>query len=513
MKRREFIRTIAGISIAATMPGCAMAGGGKKKKPNIVMFLVDDMGWQDTSVPFHDEITSFNKLYRTPNMEKLAAEGVKFTNAYSCCVCSPTRISLMTGLNAARHRVTNWTLNKNKAVDKKHKTLEFPKWNVNGLSLTAGIERTVHVNTLPMLLKKEGYKTIHVGKAHFGANDTPGEDPLKVGFDINIAGHAAGGLGSYYGTKFFGNKKDKYVKPWGVPGLEKYYGKDINITEALTLEANIAMDQAVASDKPFYLYMAHYAVHAPIMEDARFAGNYKNRGIHPTECKYATMVEGMDKSLGDIMANLKKHGLQNDTIVLFMSDNGGLSAVIRGGQKHTHNKPLSSGKGSSHEGGVRVPMIVKWPGITKSNSTDESLVMIEDFFPTILQMAGARDIRQIGGEIDGISFIPQLKGNAPAVKGRSLYFHFPNNWGPTGPGIGSHSAIRNGDWKLIYYHADMSYELFNLKDDIGETKNLYKNNKEIVNRLAGDLRGYLIKVDAQMPTVKATGKLVPFPEV
>lgn len=173
------------------------------ERPNIVLFLVDDMGWQDTSVPFHTETMAFNKRYRTPNMERLANQGVKFTQAYACSVCSPTRISLMTGLNAARHRVTNWTLHKDATNDRKHPALAFPKWNVNGLSPTKGIERTLHATALPAFLREVGYLTIHVGKAHLGAVGTPGEDPGNLGFDINIAGHAAGGPGSFLGTQDF----------------------------------------------------------------------------------------------------------------------------------------------------------------------------------------------------------------------------------------------------------------------------------------------------------------------
>ena len=171
------------------------------QKPNIVMFLVDDMGWQDTSVPFHTEKTPLNQRYRTPNMERLAAKGMKFTQAYACSVCSPTRVSLMTGLNAARHRVTNWTLRRNATNDAKHPKLEFPDWNVNGLSPVGGIERSIHAKALPAFLKEVGYRTIHAGKAHFGAVGTPGEDPRAIGFDINIGGHAAGGPGSFLGEQ------------------------------------------------------------------------------------------------------------------------------------------------------------------------------------------------------------------------------------------------------------------------------------------------------------------------
>ncbi len=481
------------------------------EKPNIVLFLVDDMGWQDTSVPFHSETTPFNRRYRTPNMERLAAEGVKFTQAYACSVCSPTRVSLMTGLNAARHRVTNWTLRKNAANDRKHAGLEFPLWNVNGLSPVAGIERTVHAVALPSVLRSAGYRTIHAGKAHFGAVGTPGEDPCKIGFDVNIGGHAAGGPGSYLGTQNFSAVWRKGDRIWDVPGLEAYHGKDVFLTDVLTIEANKAVDLAVADKKPFFLYMAHYAVHVPFAEDSRFYQSYVDAGLDHTEAMYAALVEGMDKSLGDILANIDRHGLADETIVLFMSDNGGLSAHGRGGTPHTHNRPLSSGKGSAHEGGVRVPMIVKWPGVTTRGTSCDRPVIIEDFFPTILEMAGVDGFRQVGGVVDGVSFVPLLKREGGLPADRALYWHYPNHWGPKGPGIGPSSAVRQGDWTLIYYHADRRYELFNLANDLGETRNLVNERPAVVERLANQLRQYLIEVDALMPTMKETGQAVPLP--
>lgn len=171
----------------------------ENKQPNIVLFLVDDMGWQDTSVPFWDKRTPFNDLYETPNMERLAGQGMKFTQAYATAVCSPTRISLMTGMNAAKHRVTNWTLQKDvlKPMEINHKTLSFPQWNVNGLSPDVGDENAVHATPLPQVLHDAGYYTIHSGKAHLGAIGTPGENPLNLGFDVNIAGHAAGPTGKF----------------------------------------------------------------------------------------------------------------------------------------------------------------------------------------------------------------------------------------------------------------------------------------------------------------------------
>jgi len=479
--------------------------------PNIVLFLVDDMGWQDTSVPFWKERTNFNDLYETPNMERLAKEGMKFTQAYATPVCSPTRVSLMTGMNAARHRVTNWTLKKDalQLMETNHEILTFPEWNVNGLSPVAGIEKSVHADPLPQMLHNEGYYTIHAGKAHLGAIGTPGEDPKNLGFDINIAGHAAGAPESYLGTENFGNGKEG-KEIWAVPGLEKYHGQDIFLTEALTREALKAMDSAVVTQRPFFLYMAHYAVHTPIMEDARFFEKYLEKGMDSTEAKYASMVEGMDKSLGDIMDYLEEKEVAENTIILFMSDNGGLSAHARGGEPHTHNKPLSSGKGSVHEGGIREPMLVKWPEKIAPNSMSDARVIIEDFYPTILEMAEIDSVKTVQ-KIDGQSFMSTLKGELKNVD-RPLFWHYPNEWGPSGPGIGASSAVRKGAMKFIYYHIDSSMELFDLNEDIGETKNLVEEQPEKAKELAKILSDYLRSVEAQMPSHKATGKQVPYPD-
>lgn len=481
------------------------------EKPNIIFFLVDDMGWQDTSVPFWTEETDWNKRYQTPAMERLAADGMIFTQAYASSVCSPTRVSLMSGMNAARHRVTNWTLNRNASVDGRSDILSYPQWNVNGVQPTDSIENSAYATMLPQILHDNGYFTIHCGKAHFGARNTPAENPLNCGFDVNIAGHAAGGLGSYLGEKNFGNKEvGEHTLPWGVPGLEQYHGDSIFITEALTIEAKKALDQAIEADQPFYLYMAHYAVHIPLNADKRFYQKYLDQGLPEPEAKYASMVEAMDKSLMDLINYVDEKGLTDNTIFLFMSDNGGFSLKPRSGAQHTHNKPLNSGKGSTYEGGIREPMIVKWPGKVKPKTRNDDYLIIEDFYPTILEMAGIKDYSTVQ-EIDGLSFVPMLTQNGTTAENRDLFWHFPNNWGPTGPGIGATSTIRSGDWKLIYYYRDESFELFNIKEDIGELKNLASDYPEKTKNLAIKLGSYLESVKAQRPSYKATNQLVPFP--
>ena len=496
----------------ALLPIFAYGNEKKESRPNIVLFLVDDMGWQDTSVPFWKERTPLNDRYETPNMEKLAEQGIKFTQAYACSVSSPSRISLMTGMNAARHRVTNWTLYKNRSTDGSSNLFTYPDWNVNGICEEPNIERTCQVTALPRLLQQNGYHTIHCGKAHFGAIDTPGADPKRLGFDVNIAGHAAGGLASYLGEKHFGNRTDgKPSSPFAIPGLEKYHGQNIFVTEALTREALSALDSARELDKPFFLYMSHYAVHIPIDRDHRYYQKYIDKGLTPTEAAYAGLIEGMDKSLGDILDYLKQNGLEENTVVLFMSDNGGLAASNRDGKLHVQNAPLNSGKGSAYEGGIREPMIVKWPGIVAAGTSCDQYIMIEDFYPTLLELAGVKEAvtRQ---PIDGESFVPLLKGKKSLDRNRPLYWHFPNCWGPTGPGIGETSAIRQGDWKLIYYYLDGHFELFNLRNDIGETRNVAPQEPKRVKKMARRLSDYLRSVNAQRPTYKATGQLAPWPD-
>lgn len=527
MLNRLLISAVCAAVIAYVSPALSAP-----TQPNIVFFLVDDMGWQDTSVAFWTQRTPLNERYRTPAMQKLADTGMKFTQAYACSVCSPTRVSLMTGLNAARHRVTNWTLHKDKAQGGGHPRLVPPKdWRMNGITQQPGDPRALYVKTLPQHLKDAGYRTIFAGKAHFGAIGTPGDDPTTLGFDVNIAGHAAGGPGSFLGTKNFGNKKPgEHTRPWGVPGLEAYHGKDIFLTEALTIEANKAVDAAVADRKPFFLYMSHYAVHVPFAPDKRFYQKYRDAGLDHTEAMYAALIEGMDKSLGDILANIERHGLTDDTIVIFMSDNGGLSAHGRGGPKHTHNKPLSSGKGSAHEGGVREPMIVRWPGVTKPGTACDTPLIIEDFFPSILDMARITAPPHISQEdttttantsavanthIDGVSFVPMLRGKPIDNTARPFVWHYPHRWGPSGPGIGSTSTLRLGDHKLVYYHdpgRKVRYELFNIAADIGEAKNLAETKPALRKQLATRLAHELKAMDAQMPTIKATGEVVPLPE-
>lgn len=490
--------------------------------PNIIMFLVDDMGWQDTSVPFYnDELTPLNKRFVTPNMERMAQMGVRFTEAYACAVSSPTRCSLMSGMNASRHRVTNWTLELNEKTDEPSDMITLPEWNYNGIqpdSTEGKINNSTAITSLPQILRENGYWTIHCGKAHFGARTTPGANPINMGFDVNIAGGANGAPGSYLGTKNFGEGSR-----FAVQGLEKYYGQDIFITEALTREALTEMEKAVKMNKPFYLYMSHYAVHTPYDDDKRFSDKYRGKydeqlktGLNENEAKYAALVEGMDKSLGDILDYLQRNPeVAKNTILLFMSDNGGqgLSNVRQGVANRDQNYPARGGKGSAFMGGVREPMMVYWPGVTKPNTECDQRVIIEDFYPTILEMAGVKEYttHQV---VDGVSFTDVLM-NPEKRKDRVLVWHFPNLWGESQnleEGYGAYSAILKGDYHLIYTWETRQLRLYNVKEDIGEQHDLAQAMPDKVKELAAELSDYLRERDAQRPSLKATGEVIPFPD-
>lgn len=485
----------------------------KVNKPNIIFFLVDDMGWQDTSVPFWDSVTAANKKFRTPNMEKLAALSMKFTQAYANSVCTPSRVSLLSGMNAARHRVTNWTEFKDQTVDAKDDKLTSPQWNINGLSPVPGDPFSVYATPLPQILKENGYYTIHCGKAHFGAYGTPGANPLNLGFEKNIGGSAAGNPASYLAEDDFGYNPEKFILQADIPNMKKYWHTNSFLTEDLTTEAKLAMDMAQQKKEPFFLYMAHYAVHLPYDADRRFIQKYLDMGLSQPEAAYAALIEGMDQSLGELMAYLKQHDLSKNTVIVFMSDNGGFSHHPRQGPENTQNYPLRGGKGSLYEGGVREPMMVYWPGVTSPGSVCKQNVRIEDFYPTLLEIAGIKQYKTVQ-TVDGQSITGYLRNPKKRDDKRVMIWNFPNDWAGGNLGIDNAwiSSVRQGDWKLIYFEKYRKLELYNLRDDIKEAYDLAgklpAKTKELAKLLAQGLRHY----NAQMPINKSTGKPVPLPD-
>jgi arylsulfatase A-like enzyme len=477
-------------------------------RPNVVVFMVDDLGWQDVSLPLGPETTDFNRRYRTPNLERLASRGVVFTDAYAASpVCTPTRTSLMTGRHPGRSGITYWTLYADRDNSTKHPRLKSPPWRLEGLSSDD--------TTLPGLLQESGYRTIHIGKAHFGAIGTSGADPTNLGFETNIAGHAAGGPGSFYGIHDFGaNKRQGKTGPsvWDVPGLDEYHGQDVFLTDVLAEEAEKEIRKKTADGRPFFLHFAPYAVHAPIMANPRHLEHYE--GIDRREAAYATMIESADAALGRILDTLDELKLTDDTIVIFASDNGGLSAHARGGQPHVHNAPLRSGKGSAYEGGVRVPMVISGPGRNEIHADGRRIstpVTVIDLFPTVLELTNTPLPAEHAPTVDAESLVGLLRAGGDTEvpsKDRGLAWHMPHQWGASGPGIEPFTSFRRGKWKILYFHDGPRIELYDLANDLGETKNLAEEHPDIVQDLLLALEAWYVDTGATISIDSRTNQPV-----
>lgn len=538
-----------GLTLAAPLAAAA------KERPNIVFFLVDDMGWVDSSVAYGEEVYPNNMRFNTPNMARLAEQGVIMTNAYACPVSTPTRTSMLTGVSAAHSHITNWTsamkdmpsdgtggaiASVTKAANDEGNDLLRPEWNINGMSPTEGVAHTLHATPLPQILRDAGYFTIHVGKAHWASAGTPGASPYNMGFVVNVSGNVAGMPRSYLSEDNFGNLPEKWTF-MAVQNMTEYYGTGVHLSEALTREALKTLDYPIAHKQPFYLYFAHYATHTPIQRDPRFIQKYLDAGMDEGQARYASMVEGVDKSLGDVMDFLEEKGLDKNTIIIFMTDNGGNAEnTAKGGVRFMHNLPLRNGKGSVYEGGIRVPLAFKWSGKIAPSTRVNTPVVCEDMFPTILDMAGIKNYQTVQ-KVDGESLVPLItKGSKIAAKamakgkvtsqkeanalviekeisgidpGRPLVFHYPHKWkGYDLEDIDFLSAVRKGDWKLIYRLRTGKMELYNLRTDIGEQSDVAAQNPEKVKELAKALSDKLRGWDAPMPTVRKSGKAVPMPD-
>ncbi len=477
-------------------------------RPNIIVFLVDDMGVMDTSVPFLTDKEGkakrypLNDFYRTPSMERLAKQGIRFNQFYAMSVCSPTRISIMTGQNAARHRTTNWINERQNNAGKNG----APEWNWEGLKKSDV--------TLPAVLRENGYKTIHVGKGHFGPYKHVGEEPLNLGFDVNIGGSAFGAPGSYFGEKNYGGATKR--KNHAVPHLEKYHGSDTFLSEALTIETKKVVADTVKSGKPFYLYFAHYAVHAPFDSDPRFADHYRDSGKPKNAQAFATLIEGMDKSLGDMMDQLEELGVAENTLIFFLGDNGSDAPL---GDQHVVAcaAPLRGKKGAHYEGGMRVPFIAAWAKPDANNALQKKLPIpagaiqsqvasVTDLYPTILDFTGIASPE--GHKVDGFKLETLLTGKADSSRPGQFLMHYPH---------GIHrsnyfTTWRDGDWKVIYHtlpkipttgrHIQFEgghYQLFNLAEDPFESTNLADSKPDELKRLMRGLISQLEKHQAVYP--------------
>ena len=490
---------------------------GQSKAPNVIMFLVDDLGWRDVGC-------YGTEMYETPNIDKLAREGVKFTNAYAAChVCSPTRASLLSGKYPARINLTDWLPGRNDFSYQKLKNVEV-------------VQQLPHEETtLAEALKANGYSTAIIGKWHLG--EAP-SDPTRHGFDMHIPSGWNKGWPLSYEAPF---------RLAGYDGNPGEYLTDRLTTDALKyMEAN--------RDKPFFLYFAHYAVHDPIegrkdlvekyrkklaagpenkrppyilegnpdsdplsmeerltlLEDDAYAGysqlprgtvKVRQRQDNP---EFASMVEAMDESLGRVINKLKELGIEENTIIIFCSDNGGMSVANFGRPSKklpedldrsysTSNLPLRGAKGWLYEGGIRVPVIVKWAGVKNPGSECDVPTISTDFYPSILEMLGLQPLP--GQHVDGKSIVPLLKGRKK-IDRDAIYWHFPHysNHGMQSPG----GAVRYKNFKLIEYYENGTVQLFDLDKDIGELHDLAKEHPAKVNELRNMLHRWRESVGAKM---------------
>lgn len=505
----------------------------QKNQPNIILFLVDDLGWTDVGC-------YGSSFYETPNIDALAESGVRFTDAYAAChVCSPTRASILTGKYPATINLTDWLPGRR----------EFPFQKFSNPVINQHLP--YQEITIPEVLKKAGYRTAIIGKWHLGENPS---NPMAHGFDRHIPNNW-----------LLGWPKHNYFAPFGLEGLEDSKQGDY-LTDRLTDEALKYIEEN--SDSPFFLYMSHFAVHDPVQgrkdlvrkyseklnemdydnhPEYILEGNpdnpdnptgtelgkliktpdYKPYKILPNDIvkikqkqdniEFAGMVECVDESLGRITAKLKELGIENNTIIFFYSDNGGMAAANLGNPRRiipddkldmnysTSNLPLRGAKGWLYEGGIRVPLIIKWPGIGKQGIDCFVPVTSVDLFPTIMNMLGLKD--EVGKDKEGVDISPLVKGE-PMVRG-PIYWHFPHysNHGMQSPG----GAIRDGDFKLLEYFENGTVQLFDLKNDIGEQKDLSDIEVAKTRELKEKLHNWRRQTGAQMmkpnpdydPSIKA----------
>ena len=457
------------------------------KKPNIIFILIDDLGWRDLGC-------YGSTFYETPNLDRLAAEGMRFTDAYaSCPVCSPTRASVMTGKYPATLGLTDWIDWGGACHPRRGRVVDVPY--IKELPLS---EKTV-----AGALRAKGYATWHVGKWHLGG---PGHYPENLGFDVNIGGCE------------WGMPAKGYFSPWSIPTLADA-APGTYLTDHLTDEA-IRLVRERDPSRPFFLNLWHYAVHIPIqappaliakyeakakrlgldkvkvMEEGEpfpFENNWQPniiRRLIQSDPAYAAMVENLDTNIGRLLQAVADAGQADNTVVVFTSDNGGTSTAEG---SPTSNRPLAEGKGWMYEGGTREPLIVKWPGVTAPNSLCHVPTTSTDFYPTLLDIAGLKPLPQ--QHVDGVSLAPLLRGG-DSLEREAIFWHYPHygNQGGT-PG----SSVRMGDYKLIEFFEDGRLELYDLRQDIGETRNLVKEQPARTQQLHSRLLAWRQHVEARIP--------------
>ncbi|MEX2286261.1 MAG: sulfatase [Planctomycetaceae bacterium] len=444
------------------------------RAPNVVLILADDLGWADLHCYGGD-------LHETPNLDRLARQGMRFTNAYAASpVCSPTRASIMTGKHPARLGMTIWHEGARRGPPQDRKLI--PPESQANLRLDE--------LTLAEVLHDAGYDTAHVGKWHLGDAE---HYPENQGFDINIGGTLWGAPTTYfypYRGQFGSEREPRYV-PRLEGGNEGEY-----LTDRLTDEALAIIERA--ADRPFFLNLWYHAPHTPIEAKPEAIARFRNKlqpGMNHQNPVYAAMVGSLDENVGRILAKLDELRLAEDTIVIFSSDNGGYINAWHE-QPVTSNAPLRSGKGSLYEGGIRVPLIVRYPGVTAAGAECHEAVCSTDFYPTLLdalKLSGAADSAK---GIDGVSLLPLLKDPRMQLDRDTLFFHYPHYYATTTP-VG---AIRAGRWKLLEYFETDSVELYDLEVDVGETKDLANSMRDRAAELRARLHAWRSTIGARMPS-------------
>jgi arylsulfatase A len=436
MLRRSFLQAAAGAALRAAAPA--------PPPMNVVFVLMDDLGGRDTG-PFG------NRFIDTPNLDRFASESVRFTNAYAACpVCSPTRASIMTGQYPARLHLTDWIPGRKR----------FPTAPL----LIPAFEQKLPANatTLAEALRTRGYRSAAVGKWHLGGT---GSLPTDRGFDVNIAGTEKGSPPTYFG-------------PLQLPGLS--LGEGEFLTERLADEGGRFI--ANNRERPFFLYQSHFTVHIPLQARAEAIAKYRARPIGDVDPIYCAMVESADEAFGRTLRSIDDSGARDRTIVIFFSDNGGVRFQNSRKTIITDNSPLRAGKGHLFEGGIREPLLIRWPGVGRA--VVDTPVSSVDFFPTVVP----------GARVDGVSLEPLVRGRRIAE--RPLFWHYPHYSDQGGLPSG---AVRLAEWKLIEFYEDGRLELFHLGDDPGEKRNLVKREPGRVKKLHRLLGDWRRSVNATMP--------------
>lgn len=436
-------------------------------RPNVVFFLIDDLGWTDVGY-MYDQLGTQERFYESPNVDKLATQSLRFSNAYSAGPnCAPSRASLMTGMYTPRHRI--YTVGDPRRGNHRYRKLE-PIENQTILASS--------FVTIGEVLQGAGYRTASMGKWHLGP------DPTSQGFDVNVAGRE-------WGSPSGGG----YHSPLKYPNLV-VSESGTYLTDAITDRAVEFIGQNKAT--PFFLYLTHYAVHTPIQAKSDLAEKYqaKPKSKHHSNAAYAGMIESVDDSVGRVLAKLDELQLTDNTIVIFSSDNGGFSGA-------TSNHPLRGAKGMLYEGGIRVPLLVKWPGVTKTGECEEVVTGV-DFFPTLAELAGATLPAE--QPLDGRSIVPLLRDPTSRLDRDAVFWHFPAYLQGKGDPMGGPfrttpaGAIRSGDWKLIEWFETGRVELYNLREDISESRDLSDTHPAERNRLLKSLVDWRTSVAAPIPT-------------